>query len=169
MEREIKRGMDVRAGERQGGGVTAGALCEGQTTHGSVFIHWHLCAGGAGAARALSRITAISTYYPSCLSAARPCGHAPALGRLNGPLWAERERGATGGQSGRGGGGGQEVGPRDAFRALGRSGGQRPDADSLLGSLKAASGTAVRYSCHGLSHQRELFLEPLLIKNFPKE
>lgn len=91
MEREIKRGMDVRAGEREGGGVTAGALCEGQTTHGSVFIHWHLCAGGAGAARALSRITAISTYYPSCLSAARPCGHAPALGRLNGPLWAERE------------------------------------------------------------------------------
>lgn len=91
MEREIKRGMDVRAGEGEGGGVTAGALCEGQTTHGSVFIHWHLCAGGAGAARALSRITAISTYYPSCLSAARPCGHAPALGRLNGPLWAERE------------------------------------------------------------------------------
>lgn len=91
MEREIKRGMDVRAGEREGGGVTAGALCEGQTMHGSVFIHWHLCAGGAGAARALSRITAISTYYPSCLSAARPCGHAPALGRLNGPLWAERE------------------------------------------------------------------------------
>lgn len=105
-------------GRREGGwSVTAGALCEGQTTHGSVFIHWHLCARGAGAARALSRITAISTYYPSCLSAARPCGHALALGRLNGPLWAERERG-NGGTKREDGGGRQEVGPRDAFRAL---------------------------------------------------
>lgn len=109
-----------REGGRAGGGVTAGALCEGQTTHGSVFIRWHLCARGAGAARALSRITAISTYYPSCLSAARPCGHAPALGRLNGPLWAERE-GQRGDREREGGGGRQEVGPCDAFRALGRS------------------------------------------------
>lgn len=116
--------------------MTAGALCEGQTTHGSVFIRWHLCARGAGAARALSRITAISTYYPSCLSAARPCGHAPALGRLNGPLWAERE-----GQQGdrEGGGRREEEGDRKWDRAMPSEPSvaavQQPDADSLLGSL----------------------------------
>lgn len=119
-----------------GGGVTAGALCEGQTTHGSVFIHWHLCARGAGAARALSRITAISTYYPSCLSAVRPCGHAPALGRLNGPLWAER-KGQRGDRE-RGGRREEEedrkwdpVMPSEPSVAAV----QQPDADSLLGRM----------------------------------
>lgn len=92
-------GQNERAGvrnkERDRQVVTAGALYRGQTRDGSIFIHWHLRAGGAGAVRAVravSRITAISTYYPSCLSAERPCGHALAPGKLNSPLWAERQR-----------------------------------------------------------------------------
>lgn len=104
----------ARDKKRDGRGVTAGALYEGQTTHGSIFIHWHLWAAGAGAVRALSRITAISTYYPSCLSAERPCGHALAPGKLNGPLWAERQQGGR-----VGGGGRKDRGPRDTVRALG--------------------------------------------------
>lgn len=148
---------DGQAGESVGGGVTAGALCEGQTTHGSVFIHWHLCARGAGAARALSRITAISTYYPSCLSAARPCGHAPALGRLNGPLWAERQ-----GQRGdRESGGRRKKTGSGTLWCLQSPRSQQSNSRMQIQCWGArdASGLAVRYSRHGLSCQRELFLE----------
>lgn len=90
-------GQNKRAGEkdkeRDRQGVTARALTgvkPGVDPSSSTGI----CElGKAGAARAVSRITAISTYYPSCLSAEWPCGHALAPGKLNGPLWAEGTEG----------------------------------------------------------------------------
>lgn len=142
----------ARDKKRDGRGVTAGALYEGQTTHGSIFIHWHLWAGGAGAVRALSRITAISTYYPSCLSAERPCGHALAPGKLNGPLWAERQQG------GRVGGGGEEGSGTLWYCQSSRSTGPGRDADSLWVSRGRFKPT-VRHFCHGSSHQQELSLK----------
>lgn len=54
--------------------------------------------GEAGAASAVSRITAISTYYPSCLSAEWPCGHALAPGKLNGLCGMRGQSGRTGGK-----------------------------------------------------------------------
>lgn len=135
MEREIKRGMDGRAGGREGGwGCDSGRPLRGSNharirLHPLAFVCW-----GSGSGE--------SPEPDHCHFHLLPIMpfSSPAMRSCTGPWEAKRpsvgrERGATGGQSGRGGGGGQEVGPRDAFRALGRSGGQRPDADSLLGSL----------------------------------
>lgn len=78
--------MSNKEGDRQG--VSAKPLLGSH--HG--WIHLHSLAfvsSGAVVARAVSRITAISTYYPSCLSAEWSSGHALAPGKLKSPLWAE--------------------------------------------------------------------------------
>lgn len=51
---------------------------------------------------AVSHITAISIYYPSCLSTEWSCSHALAPGRLNGPSVGSRD--AVGGWEGSTGG-----------------------------------------------------------------
>lgn len=60
-------------------------------------------AGGAGTVRAVSHITAISIYYPSCLSTEWSCSHALAPGMLNGPSVGSTDtvggwEGSTGGR-----------------------------------------------------------------------
>lgn len=98
--------------------------------------------------RALSRITAISTYYPSCLSAEWPCGHALAPGKLNGPLWGRGEEGTERERMG-----GMDRGPGDTVR------GSQPLSPELDLHLLWASPTwlkpAVRHFCHCLFHQRD--------------
>lgn len=82
----------------------------------------------------MSRITAISTYYPSCLSAERPCGHALAPGKLNGPQWTERQTGQSWGKGerkGERGGRHKGSGPWDS---VGLSPG--PGPDSVMGQSK---------------------------------
>lgn len=75
---------------------------------GSIRLHWLAFVEpvGAGTAGAVSHITAISTYYPSCLSTERSRGHALAPGMLSGPSVASWRMGRQ--CWGRGGGGGVE-------------------------------------------------------------
>lgn len=79
------------------------------------WIHLHPLAFVSWGSSNMSRITAISAYYPSCLSAGWSCSHALASGKLNSPPWAEGQRGRSGRMRGKDRGKHKGFGPRQGL------------------------------------------------------